>query len=426
MAQQPVSLAKRIRIQAKRVAPARIVNVGNSSIPIQTGPWSEVESGSRPTAAQDAACDLFEYGLDGDGLIVPDENAAYGATCGLASTDVRWLYSPMQRTTMTYNDIKLAPNMAGLKGKRVAFAWFQGATESLQVVVTTTENWIPNGDPNSSTQRGDLNAVIIDFGVVDQIPNLTYLWADVDLGVNTLQLPQDGSGGCIMMFRTGNNTAFSTLNAPAFWGSKAGNPSNPQDPFEFQSKTTNNGVFSVPADKINMSFSVCPDPLCTMIVLLTDNPSVIAPTAQALGLGKFTGGNLASLAADDNNAETMCKFFVPTVSSPFIRLDLTATSPTLSPSALRARIKSKMVTAGVFQQTLYLNDFAANSFNLSRVDTTNTTNSTVELIGTGTLSRFVNQSDGSVKVRIEVRQTGPSTSITPCYSIEFLNWIIAP
>lgn len=414
------------RVEAKRIAPMRLMVVNGETVPVQTGPWIEVANAVGPAAAQDVACDLFEYSLDGAGLIVPNENGAYGAGCGLASTDVRWMYNPMKRTTMVYNDMKLAPNMAGTVGKRVGLSWFQGATETLQVAVSTTENWVTAGDPNSAGLRGDYPGVLIDFGSVIATPTLTYVWADTDISSLPIKMPDDGSGGYILMFRTANNTAFSTMNAPTFWGAKAGNPASPQDAFEYQTLTSNNGTFVLNADKVNLAAGLCPDPLASMVVFLTDAPSVIPPTAQSLILGKVTAGNLASLAADDNNAETVCQFILPNAASPFLRMDFTATAPASSASIFRLKVKSRMVLGGVFQQTMYLFDHTANAFNTSRVDTINTTYATRELTGTAPLSKYVQAGTLQVRCRLEVKQTGFSAVSIPCTNLELLNWVIAP
>lgn len=422
----PMLLSHGHRAQAQRIARAEMRQVNGRWVPVRVSDWVAVDNGVKPTVVTDSVFDIFEYSLDLDGNVVTDENGLYGASCGLADPAVRWTYTNQTRATMVYNDMVMAPNMAGTKAKRVSFAWQQGTTETLQVVVFGTENWVTTGDPNSSVARGDYPGVIIDFGTAIADPPQTYEWADVDISAFPIQLPFDGNGGYVLTFRTANNTAFSTMNCPAFWGTKAGNPSKSLDPFEYQSTTLNNGTFSLPADKKNLGFALCPDPLGSMALFMTNAPTIVVPTGQTSNFGALKTGNIASLAADDANPENWCKAFVPNFASPWLRTDITATSPVASPGFFRFSVKIRMTTAGTFVTNFFLFNYVAGggTYTVSRTDPINLTFNTRDLYGTGTLSDFVRVGDNQIKSRMEVKQTGFSAVPVPCCSIEYANWAI--
>ena len=420
----PMILSQGHRTKAKRVATAELRQVNGQWVPLLTGPWQDVDNGVKLAASTDMQFDCFEYSFDLDGNIVTDENGLYGASCGLGDTTTRWTYTNSTRATMIYNDMVMAPNMAGTKAKRVAFAWQQGVTETLQVGVFGTENWVTTGNPNSSVERGDFSGVVIDFGTAIADAPSTYEWADVDLSSLPIQMPLDGSGGYVLMYRTANNTAFSTMNSPAFWGTKPGNPSKSLDVNEFQSTTLNNGTFSLPNDMKNLGFSLCPDPLGSMVVFLTNAPTIVAPTGQQMFFGAIKTGNLASLAADDSNPMTLCKAFVPNQVAPWLRTDLTATSPVASPNFFRFSTKIRMTTAGTMVTNLFLFNYISGTYAPGRTDSINLTFNTRDLFGTGTLSDFVHAGDLQVKSRVEVKQTGFSAVPVPCCAIEYANWAI--
>ncbi|MBS1723098.1 MAG: hypothetical protein JSS66_09125 [Armatimonadetes bacterium] len=150
----------------------------------------------------------------------------------------------------------------------------------------------------------------------------------------------------------------------------------------------------------------------------------IAPSSFSINLGRVNSGNLASLADTDSNPLEICKFFVPNQSAPIIQFSVDGTTSINTPAALRFRTVSRMVQSGSYQQVLRLFNFTTNSYEENRTDILNTSYQTWELSGTGTLSRYVG-SGGALRAQIQVRQTGPSTTLLPCSQYDLAGWDVA-
>ncbi len=158
-------------------------------------------------------------------------------------------------------------------------------------------------------------------------------------------------------------------------------------------------------------------------VPLRENQS-IAPSNLTVALGRVTSGSVTSLAGNDGDSLIVCKFVVPSQTSPIVRIDVVGTTSIKSPLSLALTCQSKMVASGLFSQTLALFDYTVSDFTVSRTDSIGTSPSTLTLAGTGTLANFVQQSDGQLRTRIDIRQTGPSVSVTPCVSFEQVTWAV--
>jgi len=152
---------------------------------------------------------------------------------------------------------------------------------------------------------------------------------------------------------------------------------------------------------------------------------VLPPVAQVVNLGRTIGGNLASLAADDNNAQSIIKFLVPNSSSPFISTQLTFTTTKVNPTAVDFRVKAMWNNAGSYAIRLLQFNYATNSDDQVLPETALTGSYSV-YTGTaqGTLSNYVNQSNGEMKARIIVRQIGPSATSLPSVSFEYANQVV--
>ncbi|MBS1724466.1 MAG: hypothetical protein JSS66_16100 [Armatimonadetes bacterium] len=133
----------------------------------------------------------------------------------------------------------------------------------------------------------------------------------------------------------------------------------------------------------------------------------LAPTAQQVVLGQISSGDLASLAADDSNAERMCRFILPNRSSPFVVTNLTYTTTKSTLSAISMRVKAKMTLVGQFAIKLGLKDQTqANVFDTILAETTiGTSYATFTGNASGTLSKYL--SGSSIVGQISVRNTGP-------------------
>lgn len=151
----------------------------------------------------------------------------------------------------------------------------------------------------------------------------------------------------------------------------------------------------------------------------------LAPNAESISLGtQNSGGNLGSWAADDNNARTICKFFVPNAASPFIRVNLNFTTTKASPTAISFNVKVSNHTPGPQGLTLYIQDKTNSTFVPTSVVNSNIVNGTTyNGAATAPLARYVG-GGGAMTGQIEVLQTGPSTQTFPCASFEFGQMVV--
>lgn len=169
------------------------------------------------------------------------------------------------------------------------------------------------------------------------------------------------------------------------------------------------------------------DTLVRGYVIETDiGPTItLTPYAQLLNLGKVTLGNLASLAQDDNDAQVICKFFVPNQNSPFVSTQVSFSCPFPTPSAMDFVVKSKWNNSGSYRMSLWQFNFATNTYDDLADSNLSGSFTTYSGSATGTLKDYVNQSTGETRARISVRQTGPSTAFLPCVSFEYANQVVA-
>ena len=170
-------------------------------------------------------------------------------------------------------------------------------------------------------------------------------------------------------------------------------------------------------------FVEIPAPSATLL------PTSLSASGQ---LGTITAGDVNSLAADDANFLKLCKGFVPSLSSPKIRISANFTSPFSTVSSVTLDARARMSTVGVFQIRGFVADMtnvatpvygAPNQVipNGTGINTTyanyagNSTNVAVN-VGTG----------GAMQARLEIQQTGFSAVTVPCTEFEKLNLVVNP
>lgn len=146
----------------------------------------------------------------------------------------------------------------------------------------------------------------------------------------------------------------------------------------------------------------------------------LAPVSQTVNLGKVTAGNLASLAAEDGNAQTICKFFVPNQSSPFVRtvLNFVTTRPQFVDIHLGLRMRLSPGTGGVFVVRGFLRDVVSTA-NVQVLNDKALTANYQTYMGFAPLPlpRFVG-GGGAIQATVEVQQVGPSSVLLPCVDID--------
>ena len=155
---------------------------------------------------------------------------------------------------------------------------------------------------------------------------------------------------------------------------------------------------------------------------------VVAPTSFSISLGKLSGGTVASLGAEDGNALTICKFIVPNQTVAPVTVQFDGKSSFLSCSALKLDFVSRMNSAGLFGLTLDMFNWTTNDWDLVNTVTTsvNTTYSLATLNATGNLANLLKSTDGSLRARFRVKQTGPAANLQWCHEIDKATWTVTP
>lgn len=160
---------------------------------------------------------------------------------------------------------------------------------------------------------------------------------------------------------------------------------------------------------------------------LTDPEQVVVPTVLNVQYGRIDSGNVASLASEDGSALRMCKFIVPNSTVAPVTVEVEAANPVPSYIGLRLAVRFKMGTVGSYNQTLDMYNWTAAAFDSVdvRTDALTTTYQTVELIGTGTVSRYTSGT-GQMRARYRIVQTGPTAIANWCIDHDRVNWIVTP
>ncbi|MBS1724109.1 MAG: hypothetical protein JSS66_14280 [Armatimonadetes bacterium] len=153
---------------------------------------------------------------------------------------------------------------------------------------------------------------------------------------------------------------------------------------------------------------------------------LVAPNGLAVNLGRLNSGSIASLAAIDGDALSVCKFIVPNQSVAPVNVEVSGNAPPASTS-LALVTYGHMTVSGTFQQTLDMYDFAGASYatGQTRTDSIGTADSLVRLDATGNISRFFGPSN-QVKARYRVKQVGPAASNSWCVNHDMVAWAVTP
>ncbi len=162
---------------------------------------------------------------------------------------------------------------------------------------------------------------------------------------------------------------------------------------------------------------------------LTVLPTVITvvPSSITVNLGRIDAGSVASLATTDGNVLRVCRFVVPNQTVAPVTVQVNGTAPVGSTTALEVFVRSRMSVTGLFTQNLEVFNWVTNTWDTvdTRTDNSTTTFADRVLLGSGDLTRLL-RTDGSLRVRYRVRNTGPAASPTWCHEVDRLNWILRP
>ncbi len=191
--------------------------------------------------------------------------------------------------------------------------------------------------------------------------------------------------------------------APFGWGIARGLPGNGTH-FQF---STGAAMFQTVSNDLCLS-------------LYGTQSQTVAPSSLTLNLGKYTSGDVSSLAGADGVDYVACKFIVPSQTSPFVQLQVDGTTALASLSSYSLSAKAHMLSNGAFQVAVQAYNFTASSFDASTTSNLGATYSTTT-VTPGSPASYLG-ANGAVRGRIQVRQTGPSTVSLPCVGIDQVLW----
>lgn len=144
----------------------------------------------------------------------------------------------------------------------------------------------------------------------------------------------------------------------------------------------------------------------------------LAPTSQQVNIGKLDGGNVGQLAVQDGSCETICRAFVPTFASPFVRLTLNYTTTKPDPTRIEFFTTTRMANNGTYNLRLFLYNQTWGGY-----DEIMTPINMIDVFQYGIGRPYAPMTDyigigGSMQGRIEVYRTGFSAVARPCVDID--------
>ncbi len=437
---KPVSTA--IQKDPIAMAAAKIIRGADGKLhPVRVGNWIPYVRNVHIAASTGVAYDAYESDFSGtNGEAVPAE--VYTPYCNSAGSSNRWwTYGGGYYPGWRYNDLPVTAGAVGALSDRVAFAFSVGPlapVTNFEVFIYTTENYVKTAGTsttgaNDSVARGDYTGVVFNYGLIP-ISSGGYYYTDADLSTGglSLQMPMDGNGGILaIMGDVDANNNITLCGDFVYWGIKGNNPTPQQDGTQWDDDAPADLVFTDGTGGTNnelydyTNWVTCPQISGIMMAFYYPGSGTttetLAPTSNTVNLGKLSSGNLASLAADDNNAMTVCKFIVPSQTSPIIRMTQGYTTTKANPTNIELDVKAKLVNAGAFKIRGFVHNYSILSDVQVIADTTLTLSyATYTGTATGTLTDYIGASN-AMQTKVEIQQTGPSTVTAPCVNFEFIN-----
>ena len=164
----------------------------------------------------------------------------------------------------------------------------------------------------------------------------------------------------------------------------------------------------------------------------------ITPTAYNVLLGSTAAGTVAdvqSINGDTTNANKLklCKALVPTLTSPKVRVDFDFTSPYLAATAVSMSVNANMTNGGSFAIRGFVADRTGGGFvygaaNQAIADTPILLNGNngQNFSGNSPQPTLNIHTDGTMRARIEIQQTGLSPVAVPCVAIDYVALTVTP
>ena len=455
--------------EAKPVAATQVLSWTNTPTGIRilkTGKTvnlqNEVNIASVVTAP---AFDGLEYDPAQIGTaMVPIDNLAYGAPCSGATGGARFFSGATVFDGGYTGEINAIPGSAGKFCNRLGFVWYVLTTATLQqcALIYVSDNFVSgpsNIDPNQAANRSDLGtAWLITYG---STPGGSAYRSDIDFGpgANGWPMPADGRGALTIVngdYNSGTGQIIVGNSQMMRWVNKINNPTPADYGFCWRDRLVFNGLYdgtwnSAAQDEFeNRASTACggvdlkvgrvSGQACTNICasMLFVPPAVLSPTSLSIGLGQVVSGDVNSLAlAGDGNALKICKAFVPNQTSPRIRFDADFLSPYLTPASIQLDLNARMTTGGVFKVRSFLADVSgADTFTFgaaNQVIADTTINLTFAPYSSGSIAPGTHidtdldtTTDGTVRARVEIQQTGFSAVAVPCSEFDQLSLTVNP
>lgn len=151
---------------------------------------------------------------------------------------------------------------------------------------------------------------------------------------------------------------------------------------------------------------------------------LVAPQTLQVNIGRLVDGNVASLGMVDLNDLVLRRGFIPNVLSDSVRFTVMGRTHNMSPIAFSFTVMSQALDPGTYQQTIDLFNFSTGAWSPAATGPMTLVYTPLEALGTGALSRFVNQADGMVGARIHVRQVGLAAVALPGFAWDSAGWQI--
>jgi hypothetical protein len=179
------------------------------------------------------------------------------------------------------------------------------------------------------------------------------------------------------------------------------------------------------------AYSVWDDGEHTYVGGKADDKAVmwVGPTALALAndlivsAGIVVGGDLPEILKSDDTTLNLRPGPVLASSVPPVRILVSGQSPTETPTWFSFSIEGNATSANL-QQLIYLLNFDTLDWELMHAGQTSSQDHTIQVDGTGDLSRFVEPGTRLVRSKITYRQTGPSLLFPWTVRIDKAHWII--
>jgi hypothetical protein len=157
----------------------------------------------------------------------------------------------------------------------------------------------------------------------------------------------------------------------------------------------------------------------------TNPEAVSVPASFTINFGRLDAGSATSLAADDGDVLRVCRFVVPNLSVPPVRVVLDGSTTLASVANLRFQMRSRMASSGSFSQELELFDFVLGDYRDARTETVGTSFATRMVIAGGEVASYRGAS-GALRARYSIRKTGPSAVAAWCHEVDSASWVAAP